>query len=74
MDALLGSAPITGQIYIDPGCGICTDHLFIGVESTTLTSGSSTPEPATFIPLALGFSFVGLLKHRLIWGTFGLKT
>jgi hypothetical protein len=47
MDALLGSAPITGKIYIDPGCSICTDHLFIGVESTTTYGPPQTPEPAT---------------------------
>jgi hypothetical protein len=57
VNALAGEAR-TGSIYVYSGSAI--DTLAI----SNVSAGSATPEPTTWISLALGFGMVGLLKRR----------
>jgi hypothetical protein len=57
IDALVNEV-MTGTIDIDNGSA--QDTLAIG----NVYAGSATPEPTTWISLALGFAMVGLLKRR----------
>jgi len=59
VDALVGSGVTTGVIYIYDG-GINLDTLAV---SDVNAESSATPEPTTWISLALGFGMVGLLKR-----------
>jgi hypothetical protein len=58
VNALVASGVTTGSINIYNGS--VEDELAISNVST----GSATPEPTTWISLALGFGMVGLLKRR----------
>jgi hypothetical protein len=64
VDALFGGGATTGVLQVGPGDwhdgGI--DLLTIG--NVNAESLSGTPEPTTWISLALGFGIVGLLKRR----------
>jgi hypothetical protein len=58
VDALVGGEGTTGTIYVYNGS--TQDALAI----SNVSADSATPEPTTWISLALGFGMVGLLKRR----------
>ncbi len=58
VDALVGGAVTTGDIYISDDSA--QDNLAV----SNVSAESPTPEPTTWISLALGFGMVGLLKRR----------
>ncbi len=58
VDALVGGGVTTGVIYISDGAPVET----LGVSN--VSAESATPEPTTWISLALGFGMVGGLKRR----------
>jgi len=58
VDALFGGGVTTGDIYIYNGS---TED---GLDLSNVSESSATPEPTTWISLALGFGMVGLLKRR----------
>jgi hypothetical protein len=58
IDALVGGEVATGTIYIDNGSA--QDLLAI----SNVSAESATPEPTTWVSLALGFGMVGLVKRR----------
>jgi hypothetical protein len=58
IDALVGREGTTGTIYVYNGS--TQDALAI----SNVSADSATPEPTTWISLALGFGMVGLFKRR----------
>ena len=59
VNALFGGGVTTGEIYIANGSVLDS----LGISNVSAES-SATPEPTTWISLALGFGVVGLFKRR----------
>ena len=59
VNALFGGGVTTGEIYISNGSVLDS----LGISNVSAES-SATPEPTTWISLALGFGVVGLFKRR----------
>jgi hypothetical protein len=58
VNALFGGGVTTGEIIISSG------YPLDALDISNASEGSATPEPTTWISLALGFGMVGLLKRR----------
>ena len=58
VNALFGGGVTTGEIIVSSG------YPLDALDISNASEGSATPEPTTWISLALGFGMVGLLKRR----------